>query len=508
MSERVSTGPSLSGDPASLARKPKSKSDALGQVFTSASLAEEMGRGLGLHQVEAQVTVLDPCVGPYTFPAAIRKICNAAINVDAFDIDEEMCRISAGQAEQATGLVSIKCVDYLLEDFRDRYDYAIFNPPYVRQEWISKKREYQEALKSYIEGAIPGTANLYVYFIAKVIADLRAGGRMACIVYDSWQSTLFGRWLKDYLNSRCEEWTCEPAPAQPFKGRLIDATIIYAKKRRRMLTSLDAPIVRSLPSGYALAGELFSTRRGLRLKQASFFMTTLDRRHEEGSTPFIKKVNKISGYIVPDKHPEAALLLDSKAGDRKVEHALNERLKAALRTPEQNVPILTWYNERRDVWSHHRDAPKDPILFNYYLRRRPRHILNGNQRAYSDNFYGLTPHDDGSIHAWLALLNATTSVIELLRRSRNQGSGLAKIQLYEYRQCEIVDIREWSLRDRGVLNDLGKELTCTLQPEKTIFKIDQFIATQLGDTGLSPHHLAEALAEADKRAKSPEARMR
>lgn len=499
----------FSGDPPSLARKPQSRAEALGQVFTSQEIAERMVRGINLHLATPDVAVLDPCVGPYTFPKAIERLRSINFRMDVLDLDHEMCEISVAHAEKWPSRVSVLCTDYLLHDCKEQYDYAILNPPYVRQEWIADKARYRSFLSRYLGNTPSGTANLYVYFIAKVIADLRAGGRMACIVYDSWQSTMYGRWLTGYLNERCSTWTCEPAPAQTFKGRLIDATIIYAEKAKTSNSiSESASLQDRHAPGFAPIASLFGTRRGLRLKQTDFFMTSLDRVVDDGATPFVKKVSKIPGFAVPRDHPEAALLISSSEGNNDTRHALSKRLSNALQQPENNVSILTWYREREEIWNLHNNAPKDAILFNYYLRRRPRHILNSDMRAYSDNFYGLTPRGRGSPVEWLALLNSTSTAIAILKKSRNQGSGLAKIQLYEYRDCSIVDIREWSAVDRGRLHDLGNRLTSDRHPDEAIANIDSLIASVMGTSELHPSNLLSALADVDNAAKRPESRSR
>ncbi len=80
---------------------------------------------------------------------------------------------------------------------------------------------------------IPGTSNLYVYFVVKIISDLKPGGQFSCILYDSWQSIRYGASLVDYLNENCSSIQFEAVPNQPFHGRLINATILYGTKRSK-----------------------------------------------------------------------------------------------------------------------------------------------------------------------------------------------------------------------------------------------------------------------------------
>lgn len=488
-------------DPLSEARKPTSRAVALGQVFTEVAIAKRMVIGLGIDSAPDGSIVLDPCVGPNTFPAVIAEVRSRPIRIRAFDIDIEMCRITKSNSKSS--LTSVDCGDYLNLPLRGDYDFAILNPPYVRQEWIREKANYRRIIKSNLGIDLPGTSNLYVYFIVKALYDLKVGGKLSCIVYDSWQSTLYGRWLKAFLDQMCKTWRSEPAPATPFEGRLIDATIIYAERGApdRRAERFTSSIIRE---GFASIDELFVSRRGLRLKQANFFLSTLDQTLIEGSAPFIKKISKIPGYCVAPEHPEAALLVEEEDRNVRAIKTLEKRLSLALRDPEKNVSILTWYHERPGQWYNHKAAPRDTLLFNYYLRHRPRHILNAEARAYSDNFYGLTSRSQIKSVVWLAALNATASVTGIMKKARNQGSGLAKLQLFEYREAEVVDINLWSETDRCRLEDIAVELAHASFPSTSLVKkIDHLIAAVLADPDLAPSKIEAELAEADMVAKRP-----
>lgn len=501
-----------SSEPRSNGRKPVSKTEELGQVLTGTELADAMVRGLGLERAQGKIKILDPCVGPATFLKAIsRAHPGGNFELHALDVDPEMVGATRGWARDHSLKVALSNVDYLERAPGMEYDYAILNPPYVRQEWIAKKHRYREIFRERYQVDVPGTANLYVYFLVKVMQELRAGGKLACIVYDSWQATKYGEWLRHQIERWSSEVSVVPVGRQPFDGALIDATIIYATKAgtpresqpdRASTEPKARPYTADLPE-MASIESLFSTKRGLRLKQASFFMTDISRATQDAAVPFVKKVGRISGCVVPDDHPEAALLIDGNHKPAKAFRELKRRLEDAKRDPAANVSILTWYSERPDSWATHGPQPWAPILFNYYLRNRPRHLFNPT-RVYADNFYGLLPRDKHSIIAWLAALNSTASVVGLLEQARNQGAGLAKLQLYEYRRAHIVDISNWPLKPMQVLARLGADLTDPRKPlSKTIQMIDDHIERTLGDHNLAPAALRDRLAEVDAIARCP-----
>jgi hypothetical protein len=502
----------LSTDPRSEARKPVTVAARWGQVPTPEPIALKMAHRLLRDRVADTVRILDPCVGPTTFPKALVRAGVLRTNDELMlmDIDHSMLTQSAAWLQEQGITFSAECGDYIETKLLGEYDYAILNPPYVRQEWLERKEEYGTWFRERYGLRVPGTSNQYVYFVAKVLKELRPGGRLACIVYDSWQSTRFGAWLADILEQECAWVAIEAEPNQPFNGHLIDATVIYAEKcGRRKSGTLCASTggrVRTGPlssvPGFCLITDAFQTRRGLRLKQADFFLCDSKTAAKCGATPFVKKVTKLSGYEVPEDHPEAALLVGPVDRNPAVTAELRRRLKQALQAPEDNVSILTWFSERPESWMLHRPAPYAGIVFNYYIRRRPKHILNLSH-AYSDNFYGLTPREGIPVPAWLAVLNSTASCIEILSTARNQGNGLAKVQLFEYRKAYIPNLRQCSRRDIRKFEQLGGALVSGTDPQATIKRIDEAVAAVFADSRLRSPTLYDIFAEVDEKARKP-----
>ena len=509
----------LSTDPRSEARKPVTIAARWGQVPTPDAIALKMAYRLLRDRVAEPVRILDPCVGPATFPKALAGA--GVLRTDdvlmLIDIDHSMLTQSAAWAREQGITFSTECGDYIETRLPAEYDYAILNPPYVRQEWLDRKEEYATLFRERYGLRVPGTSNQYVYFVTKVLRELRPGGRLACIVYDSWQSTRFGDWLAQILEQECTWVTTEPEPNQPFNGHLIDATVIYAEKngerKSDALWQYTGGRVRtgplSLVPGFCLISDAFQTQRGLRLKQADFFLCDAKTAVEYGATPFLKKVTKFNGYQVPEDHPEAALLLG--AGDRNpaIIAELRRRLRVALQAPEDNVSILTWFSERPETWMLHRPAPYAGIVFNYYIRRRPKHILNLSH-AYSDNFYGLAPREYSltlreavPMLAWLAALNSTAACIGILSMARNQGSGLAKVQLFEYRKAHVPDLGQCSGPDIKKFEGLGNALVNGMDPRGTIRRIDETVAAVFSDSHLRSPTLYDIFAEIDKKARKP-----
>jgi adenine-specific DNA-methyltransferase len=299
----------------------------------------------------------------------------------------------------------------------------------------------------------------------------------------------------------CKDIEFHPVHQQPFDGHLIDAVIIYGTKKaateQECLGNLE--MERSGPfsglKGFLPIERLFSTRRGLRLKQADFFLCELAEFEDKGAVPFVKKLPGHKGFNIPRDHNEGALLVSQYGSNETLLRELKRRLKLAEQNPEQNVSILTWYKERPSAWFRHGKPPKAPIIFNYYLRNRPRHI--NNDRVFSDNFYGLTPLSESTlISAWIAVLNSTAACVEILFRSRNQGSGLAKVQLFEYRKAAILNVAELGSVDQRTLSKLGHRLLLGCEdPFAVIHEIDNAIHHIAGHASLKQESLVQSLQD-------------
>ena len=504
---------SIGSDPKSLAGRPDDPAEMLGQVFTPEEVADKMVEILLPRHRSGHISVLDPAVGPATFPRALHRsgLLRTSDHLHVYDIDPAMITTTRSFLQITPWKATIKQEDYL-ESQGGLYDFAIMNPPYVRQEWLINKAKYQRLFANRYGVRVPGTSNLYVYFMVKVIAELKTQGKLVCIVYDSWIYTKFGEWLAGLISANCDEFEVVPLGVQPFSDRLIDATIVVA--RRSSSAWVSEPIKVGISDSrhvtpfsemlnFKTVDELFATKRGLRLKQAAFFLVDLKDSARLSATPFVKKPAKIKGYTVHEDHNEAALLIYQ--GSELMNNTLAElrsRLDIAQTLPAKNVTILTWYSERPDTWYMHRRPPYAQFLFNYYLRSRPRHIYNPT-RPYADNFYGLTPKKDTDPLVLLSLLNSTAVCAEMLFRARNQGSGLAKIQLYEYRYARVPD---WScLSKHGALRlqHLGQQLIDSSgYANKVLAEVDEVIANEFGGGELRPDRVNELLDLAFERVRN------
>ena len=79
--------------------------------------------------------------------------------------------------------------DFLLEDLPDGFDFAVGNPPYVRQELIPDAliAEYRQRYRTVFD-----RADLYIPFIERCLTLLRKGGHLGFICADRWMKNRYG----------------------------------------------------------------------------------------------------------------------------------------------------------------------------------------------------------------------------------------------------------------------------------------------------------------------------
>ena len=465
------------GDPRSTAGRPETRSDRLGQVATPPAVALRMAELLLKKRRRRSFSVFDPCVGLGAFPEALAGFLEPGDSLTALDIDPAMVA-EARRHRLPQGITSnIQVADYLRWKARAPFDGIILNPPYLRQEWIDRKLELQDLFQRNYGAIVPGTSNMYVYFLVKAINELKAGGVLAAIVYDAWTYTKYGQWLRAYLDRHCSNLNIEHVKGQPFENRLIDATIICATKLRESQASQTFTESPREGPGQGLSrpiGELYKSRRGLRLKQASFFLCEPDAIDTLGATRFLKHVRYVNGHSVSARHPQAALVVVNGSTHHPAMPELKRRLRAAYKQPDKNRSILTWAEQRPESWFAHAEPPRAPIVFNYYMRGRQRHLFNPGI-AYADNFYGLIPRHEASPFACLAALNSGFTSREIANGSRNQGGGLSKIQLYEYRDVLTPAVHLLPKEIGDQLERLGRALISSVDPISTVAEIDRLL---------------------------------
>ena len=164
------------------------------QFFTPFPIAQFMSKWiLGNKKLK---TVLDPAFGLGVFARAIRQY-NVNCNIKGFDIDENILQ-QAAKLFEGENNTSILLKDYMFNDWENRYDGIVCNPPYFKFHDYENKTTLKE-IEEKLGLKLNGFTNLYTLFLLKSAYQLNAGGRAAYIIPSEFLNSDYGKIVKSYL---------------------------------------------------------------------------------------------------------------------------------------------------------------------------------------------------------------------------------------------------------------------------------------------------------------------
>ncbi len=164
------------------------------QFFTPKPIAEIMSEWLvcnnQLH------TVLEPAFGLGIFSRCLLKK-NNNIQIKGFEIDKHIFS-KAKKLFSETNNVEVLLQDYMYNDWENKYDGIICNPPYFKFHDYDNKNIIHE-IETRLSCNLNGFTNLYTLFLLKSIYQLNPNGRCAYIVPSEFLNSDYGTLVKKEL---------------------------------------------------------------------------------------------------------------------------------------------------------------------------------------------------------------------------------------------------------------------------------------------------------------------
>ncbi len=438
--------------------------ETLGQVWTPDDIANEMVREAFVLSPNAK-KILDPACGPATFSKAINQLNFKEIELICYDVDPRMYNFTSHVNQKLELRGETRNQDYLLDSsLESNFDLVIMNPPYIRHERIQReiKENYHQYLSTKLGASIDKKSNLFALFLLKGILDLAPNGILCAIVFDAVQNSAYGKKTLSILNKYAELISTKTVIA-PFKNVLIDAQILLYRKREKQISSVIEHNV-SKSNLFIPLEELLKSRRGTALPKRAPFLANIGDKYYSYSSPFFIKQSRLDGLVIK---PDQRIYLNNSESERVADYQewMKERLeKYNISENKKNVNPI-----------------KGGIAFNYYIRNAPRHLWNKDNIALSDNFYVSDPKNDFPAEvAWL-LLNSDQYLNRFIASARNQGNGLLKLQLYEYKNVLLPNWNLLSPVDIAELSHLSKSLIQSGAQPKKVQEIATNVVKKLMD---------------------------
>ena len=164
------------------------------QFFTPYSIAELMAEWLlGNENLR---TVLEPAFGLGVFSRILLSKKNN-ISIKGFEIDNLIFE-KAQKEFSGTENLSLLLEDYMYNDWRNKYDGIICNPPYFKFHDYDNKSVLKE-IETNLKCKLNGFTNLYTLFLLKSIHQLNPNGRCAYIIPSEFLNSDYGKLVKTHL---------------------------------------------------------------------------------------------------------------------------------------------------------------------------------------------------------------------------------------------------------------------------------------------------------------------
>ena len=490
--------------------------ERLGQVFTPEDLTIFM-LNLFKNQIKQQSKILDPCIGPNTFFKELAKY-SENLNLTGVEIDKTLITedIKSFYKPENRILVAGSFFDFPV---KNKFDFIIQNPPYVRQELLERKegvaqKSIQESFKDI---KIPLKSNLYVYFLLKSILHLKEGGVMVAVIYDSWLFSQYGQFLKESLINFGQLKQIYHFRKNAFPDIEVGATVIYFVKQKKKVEDIKytclmdvnetkdtslLSINQQLLTVEEFTKYKFNGRTSLEFKNPFFvplkelsilpiqrgtsaiinnyFIHKTPKFKEQ--IPFIKDVTKIPTFVV--KKETSYLLAADEYSSQEVFEYLEEVKNEILKNTDKFVSVKRNINAGKP-WYKIKVKTTGNFIFNYYMRKNIDFIYNKSGYVVSDNFYILNINKNPLAH--LAILNSSFTRLAILQYSRNQGNGLKKIQAYEFKEVPVVDLGKLSDKVIDNLSKLGKKLQ---KINRYNYEVTEKLLTSVDEILLQEYNLA------------------
>jgi adenine-specific DNA-methyltransferase len=164
------------------------------QFFTPQPIADLMSQWLlGNNKLKK---VLEPAFGLGIFSRTLLAK-KPKLVIKGFDIDETILN-EAKIYFKSQKTVSLNLEDYMFNDWKNKYDGIICNPPYLKFHDYDNKQILQE-VENNLKFKFNGFTNLYTLFLLKSIFQLKKDGRAAYIIPSEFLNSDYGKLVKEYL---------------------------------------------------------------------------------------------------------------------------------------------------------------------------------------------------------------------------------------------------------------------------------------------------------------------
>jgi adenine-specific DNA-methyltransferase len=501
------------------------------QFFTPFPVAELLTQWL-LGNPNLQ-TIQEPAFGLGIFSRLLLSQRND-LTIKAFEIDPTILTITKKYFADIPN-VKIFAQDYMENDWQNKYDGIICNPPYFKFHNYDNKA-ILKTVEEKLHCPLTGFTNLYTLFLLKSLHQLKPNGRCAYLVPSEFLNSNYGEVVKSHLlkTGMLRHVIVIDFSENVFDDALTTASIILCENSQHT-KNVTISYIQSLPDLHK-AGKIFDNLPFSKTYQSSELQPKIKWKayyqpqncnHFKHLVPFSTYAKVVRGiatgsneyftftqskakefsieerFLLPcickavdargaffTQHDFATL----KQNDKKiylfnanVENSDNEFVLRYIKKGEAEGIDKTYLNSRRTPWYSLERRPPAPIWVGVFNRAGLRFIRNEANIANLTAFHCVYPQspnllsemDSGiDVDLLFAYLLTNTAKQILTDNSREYGDGLQKFEPNDINKGMMLDLAILPQSDKNEIATLYRQFQKQEQQEQKncyIDKIDKIL---------------------------------
>ena len=474
------------------------------QFFTPAAIAEIMASWL-LKNEHLQ-TVLEPAFGLGVFSRALLSK-KQDITIKGFDVDTNIfneAQKEFGHCEK----VHLLLQDYMYNDWENKYDGIICNPPYFKFHDYDNKSVIKE-IEQKLSCKLNGFTNLYTLFLLKSIHQLKPNGRCAYIVPSEFLNSDYGKLVKlhliktktlrhiivfdfeenvfdDALTTACiilcakdditdevqfsninstsdlqsiqkliDDYSSVPALSRKYKLNELDPEIKWKKYYQKQQSTEFKHLVPF--SRYAKA------MRGIATGANDYFTFNLSKAKEFGIgdnylLPCICKCADVKGQLFSSDDFDVLKNEDKKVFLLNAIDEKDQNVAEYLRKGEDEGIDKKYLTASRNPWYALEKRPPAPIWVSVFNRSGLRFVRNLANVSNLTTFHCVYLQNDlfsnVSVDLLFAYLLTDTARMIFEDNSREYGNGLQKFEPNDLNKGMMIDLQLLSEKEKAEIETL------------------------------------------------------
>lgn len=220
------------------------------------------------------------------------KEAGVKCHIKGMDIEESLVEKTRGIFG---GTAQIERGDFLKEEFEEKYDLIVGNPPYFEMKLDSEQRDFFKEI-------ICGRANIYALFIYRSIQLLRDGGELRFIIPRTILSGKYFSKLREYIHMTCEVIDIVKFSKSNMFSKALQSVIIL--KLRKGGWGQGTGLSRESKHIWERGGEVYFVKNKDKLKtEGKVFIRDLGCKVKTGSIVWNKHKNELQDEETKDTLP-------------------------------------------------------------------------------------------------------------------------------------------------------------------------------------------------------------